>query len=63
MKRCGTPNIIVTDKLKSYGATMEVIGNANRQQTGRCCTSNLHFGSRQQQYANINKRVVSAVCF
>jgi len=35
MKRYGPPQIIVTDKLRSYGAAMKVIGNAPRQETGR----------------------------
>ncbi len=35
MKRYGQPHIIVTDKLRSYGAAMKVIGNADRQETGR----------------------------
>jgi len=35
MKRYGQPNVIVADKLRSYGAAMEVIGNADRQETGR----------------------------
>ncbi len=35
MKRCGRPEIIVTDKLRSYRAAMKVIGNEARQATGR----------------------------
>ncbi|MFT7594455.1 MAG: putative transposase [Paracoccaceae bacterium] len=35
MKRYGSPHVIVTDKLRSYGAAMKVIGNAERQETGR----------------------------
>jgi putative transposase len=35
MKRFGNPNVIVTDKLRSYGAAMKVIGNADKQETGR----------------------------
>ncbi len=35
MKRYGQPHVIVTDKLKSYGAAMKVIGNDKRQETGR----------------------------
>ena len=35
MKRYGKPEIIVTDKLRSYGAAMKVIGNADRQDFGR----------------------------
>lgn len=35
MQRFGPPRVIVTDKLRSYGAAMKVIGNADRQETGR----------------------------
>ncbi|WP_435138911.1 IS6 family transposase [Pseudopelagicola sp. nBUS_19] len=35
MKRFGQPHVIVTDLLRSYGAAMKVIGNADRQETGR----------------------------
>ena len=35
MKRYGQPEAIVTDKLRSYGAAMKIIGNASRQETGR----------------------------
>jgi putative transposase len=35
MKRFGPPHIVVTDKLRSYGAAMKVIGNAKKQETGR----------------------------
>ena len=35
MKRFGQPHLIVTDKLRSYGAAMKIIGNANKQETGR----------------------------
>ena len=35
MKRYGPPKIIVTDKLRSYGSAMKVIGNAAKQETGR----------------------------
>ena len=35
MKRYGRPETIVTDKLRSYRAAMKVIGNADRQETGR----------------------------
>lgn len=31
MKRYGSPNAIATDRLRSYAAAMNVIGNANRQ--------------------------------
>ena len=35
MKRYVQPSVIVTDKLRSYGAAMKAIGNGCRQQTGR----------------------------
>ncbi|MEP2533628.1 IS6 family transposase [Shimia sp.] len=35
MKRYGQPEVIATDKLRSYGAAMKVIGNVARQETGR----------------------------
>ena len=35
MKRYGHPEAIVTDRLRSYRAAMNVIGNAERQKTGR----------------------------
>jgi putative transposase len=35
MKRFGQPHVIVIDLLRSYGAAMKVIGNADRQETGR----------------------------
>ena len=35
MKRYGKPEVVVTDKLRSYGSAMKVIGNSTRQETGR----------------------------
>jgi putative transposase len=35
MKRHGNPHIFVTDKLRSYGAAMKAIGNADKQEIGR----------------------------
>ena len=35
MKRHGQPLVIVTDKLRSYGAAMKTMGNADRRETGR----------------------------
>jgi putative transposase len=34
MKRYGRPHILVTDKLRSYGAALKDIGAADRQETG-----------------------------
>ena len=35
MKRYGNPQVIVTDRCPSYGATMKKIGNIDRQEVGR----------------------------
>ncbi len=35
MKRYGRPEVVVTDRLRSYRAAMKVIGNEARQETGR----------------------------
>src|SRR5439155_10839591 len=35
MKRHGRPRTVVTDGLRSYGAAMKDLGNADRQETGR----------------------------
>ena len=35
MRRHGRPQAVVTDGLRSYGAAMKVIGNADRQEVGR----------------------------
>ncbi len=35
MKRYGRPEVVVTDRLRSYRSAMKVIGNAGRQETGR----------------------------
>ncbi len=53
MKRHGQPEIIVTDKLRSYGAAMKDIRNLNRQETGRWLNtraenSNLPFRRRER---------------
>ena len=34
MKRYGRPRSIVTDRLRSYGAAMKIIGTAERQECG-----------------------------
>ena len=35
MKRYGNPHVVVTDKLRSYGAAMTEIGNAHRREIDR----------------------------
>lgn len=59
MKRYGNPEIIVTDKLRSYGAAMKVIGNASRQETGRWQNNraeNSHLPSRRRERAMLRFR-------
>jgi putative transposase len=59
MKRYGQPGIIVTDKLRSYGAAMKVIGNADRQDTGRWRNTraeNSHLPFRRREHAMLRFR-------
>lgn len=54
MKRYGNPKVIVTDRLRSYGAAMKVIGNTDRQETGRWLNNraeNSHQPFRQREQA------------
>ena len=53
MKRYGKPRVIVTDRLRSYRAAMNLIGYENIQETGRwlnnrCENSHLPFRRREQ---------------
>lgn len=53
-KRYGNPQVVVTDKLRSYGAAMSEIGNAHRQETGRHLNNppeNSHLPFRQRELA------------
>ena len=54
MKRFGPPHVIVTDKLRSYGAAMKVIGNKDKQETGRWLNNraeNSHLPFRRRERA------------
>ena len=54
MKRYGRPEVIVTDRLRSYRAAMKVIGNAERQETGRWLNNraeNSHQPFRRREHA------------
>jgi putative transposase len=54
MKRNGRPHILVTDKLRSYGAAMKEIGNADKQETGRWLNNraeNPHLPFRRRERA------------
>ena len=59
MKRYGRPDVIVTDRLRSYGAAMKVIGNAGKQQTGRWLNNraeNSHLPFRRRERAMLRFR-------
>jgi putative transposase len=59
MKRYGNPEIIVTDKLPSYGAAMKVIGNVDKQETGRWLNNraeNSHQPFRRRERAMLRLR-------
>ena len=59
MKRYGQPKVIVTDKLRSYGAALKVIGNAAKQETGRWLNNraeNSHLPFRRRERAMLRFR-------
>lgn len=59
MKRHGRPQVLVTDKLRSYGAAMKDIGNANRQEIGRWQNNraeNSHLPFRRRERAMLRFR-------
>ena len=59
MRRYGRPNAIVTDKLRSYGAALKEIGNADRQETGRWVNNraeNSHLPFRRRERAMLRFR-------
>jgi putative transposase len=59
MKRYGSPNVIVTDKLSSYGTAMRIIGNVERRETGRWQNNraeNSHLPFRRRERAMLHFR-------
>jgi len=59
MKRFGRPHVIVSDLLRSYGAAMKVIGNVDRQETGRWLNNraeNSYFPFRRRERAMLRFR-------
>ena len=59
MKRYGGPEVVVTDKLRSYCAAMKVVGNADRQETGRWVNNraeNSHLPFRRRERAMLRFR-------
>lgn len=64
MKRYGEPNAIVTDKLRSYGAALKIIGNADRQETGRWLNNraeNSHLPFRRRELAMLRFRCMRSL--
>ncbi len=54
MRRHRSPKTLVTDKLRSYIAAMKVVGNANKQETGRWLNNragNSHLPFRRRERA------------
>ena len=59
MKRYGQPRVIVTDKLKSYGAALKELGSDGRQQTERWLNNraeNSHLPLRRRERAMLRFR-------
>jgi putative transposase len=64
MKRHGKPRTIVTDRLRSYGAAMKEIGNADRQQTGSRLNNraeNSHLPIRRRERAMLRFRRIKTL--
>jgi putative transposase len=60
MKRFSPPHAIVTDLLRSYGAAMKVLGNVDRQVTGRWLNNraeNSHLPFRRRERAMLRFRL------
>ncbi len=59
MKRCGRPETIVTDQLRSHRATLPQLGGAGLQQAGRCLNNraeNSHLPFRRREHAMLGFR-------
>ena len=59
MKRYGQPQVLVTDKLRSYGAAMKAVGNISKQETGRWLNNraeNSHLPFRRRERAMLRFR-------
>ncbi len=59
MKRYGKPRVIVTDRLRSYWAAMDEIGNGKAQEVGRWVNNraeNFHLPFRRREYAMLKFR-------
>jgi len=64
MKRYGQPKLVVTDWLRSYGAAMKVIGNADPQEAARWRNhraENSHLPFRRRERAMLRFRVMRSL--
>ncbi len=64
MKRHGKGEMLVTDKLRSYGAAMKVIGNVDKQETGRWLNNraeNSHLPFRRRERTMLRFRRVRSL--
>lgn len=64
MKRYGNPAVIVTDKLRSCGAVMKIIGCAKKQEAGRWQNNrgeNSHHPSRRRERAMLRFRQMKSL--
>ena len=59
LKRHGSPEAITTDGLRSYRAAMKELGNADKQEVGRCANNrveNSHLSFRRRERAMLRFR-------
>lgn len=64
MRKHGRPEVIVTDKLRSYGAALRDIGAAHRQETGRWLNNraeNSHLPFRRREWAMLRFRRIRSL--
>jgi putative transposase len=64
MKHYGNPHVLVTDKLRSYGAAIKIIGNAKKQETGRWLNNrgeNSHQPFRRRERAMLRFRQMKSL--
>ncbi len=64
MRKHGRPEVIVTDRLRSYGAALKEIGAAARQETGRWLNNraeNSHLPFRRRERAMLRFRRIRSL--
>ena len=64
MRKHGRPEVIVTDRLRSYGAALKEIGAAARQETGRWLNNradNTHLPFRRRERAVLRFRRIRSL--